>query len=175
MERVRDLLDPALLERTEKLARRSSIGSGRKSMGGSTSGGGGGDHLDSSYKNNLPITEDANGVPGVPGAESVYVSTPDEIYDLLSRGNGGRATSSTNMNEQSSRSHAVFILTVEQQHPKFSKKGVRREIIDFFFFYFAINYYSFLFLFICTNLIENLLNIFNSCFFFSLFFSRYYI
>ena len=28
------------------------------------------------------------------------------------------------MNEQSSRSHAVFILTVEQTNPKFKKKGV---------------------------------------------------
>ena len=61
MERVRDLLDPELLERTDKLLRRSSMGSGRKSSGGS-----GVDHLDnSSYKNNLPITEDVNGVPGV--------------------------------------------------------------------------------------------------------------
>ena len=61
MERVRDLLDPELLERTDKLLlRRSSMGSGRKSSGGS-----GVDHLDnSSYKNNLPITEDVNGVPG---------------------------------------------------------------------------------------------------------------
>ena len=106
MERVRDLLDPDLVDANNG-NRRQSNGFG-----------------DSNYKNNLPITEDSNGVPGVPGAEKIYVGSPDEIYELLQRGNSCRATSSTNMNEQSSRSHAVFILTVEQTSPEFSKKGV---------------------------------------------------
>ena len=120
MERVRDLLVPEVVE-AQKGGRRNSMGGG----GGRQSMGSGFDHLDpNSFKNNLPITEDENGVPGIPGAEKIYVSSQDEIYDLLSRGNGGRATSSTNMNQQSSRSHAVFILTVEQSSPEFSKKGV---------------------------------------------------
>ena len=52
-----------ILERAERASRRTSMGGARNSLGG--------DHLDNNYKNNLPITEDANGVPGVPGAESV--------------------------------------------------------------------------------------------------------
>ena len=53
MERVRDLLDPDLVDANNG-NRRQSNGFG-----------------DSNYKNNLPITEDSNGVPGVPGAEKV--------------------------------------------------------------------------------------------------------
>lgn len=40
--------------------------------------------------------------------------SPGEIYQLMRRGNTRRATASTKMNEVSSRSHAVFIITVEQ-------------------------------------------------------------
>jgi kinesin family protein 5 len=102
MEKVRDLLaDPA-----ELMADRA-----RGGFGGS-------------YKNNLQITEDALGVPGLPNAEKVYVGSDEEIFDLLQRGNAARATSSTKMNEQSSRSHAVFILSVKQNSPSFSKTGV---------------------------------------------------
>jgi len=42
------------------------------------------------------------------------VRNPGEIYQLMKRGNTRRATASTKMNEVSSRSHAVFIITVEQ-------------------------------------------------------------
>ena len=102
MEKVRDLLaDPQ-----ELMADRSRGGFG------------------TSYKNNLQITEDAQGVPGLPNAEKVYVGSDEEIFDLLQRGNAARATSSTRMNEQSSRSHAVFILSVKQNSPSFSKTGV---------------------------------------------------
>ena len=88
MEKVRDLLaDPAELV-------------GDRARGG----------FGSSYKNNLQITEDANGVPGLPNAEKIYVGSDEEIFELLHRGNAARATS-TRMNEQSSRSHAVFILS----------------------------------------------------------------
>jgi kinesin family protein 5 len=126
MERVRDLLDPELLERASKMKNSTGVGSSTSSSSSSSSrlSLGGYDGNYGSYKNNLPITEDENGVPGIPGAEKVYVASPNEIYQLLSLGNNGRATSSTNMNEQSSRSHAVFILTVEQTNPKFKKKGV---------------------------------------------------
>ena len=41
------------------------------------------------------------------------VRGPGEIYQLMRRGNSKRVTASTKMNDTSSRSHAVFIITVE--------------------------------------------------------------
>jgi hypothetical protein len=43
------------------------------------------------------------------------VSTVDEVLELLVRGNAHRVTASTDMNAHSSRSHAVFRLTVESR------------------------------------------------------------
>ena len=40
--------------------------------------------------------------------------TPHEIYSLMQRGAMARATAATKMNDVSSRSHAVFIIIVEQ-------------------------------------------------------------
>ena len=42
------------------------------------------------------------------------VRTPLDLYALLKRGGNLRATSATYMNDVSSRSHAVFVITVEQ-------------------------------------------------------------
>ena len=41
------------------------------------------------------------------------VNTPDEAAEWMAVGNNNRKTASTAMNSQSSRSHAVFTLTVE--------------------------------------------------------------
>eukprot|EP00698_Gefionella_okellyi_P006155 TRINITY_DN15593_c0_g1_i1.p1 TRINITY_DN15593_c0_g1~~TRINITY_DN15593_c0_g1_i1.p1 ORF type:complete len:957 (-),score=263.74 TRINITY_DN15593_c0_g1_i1:87-2957(-) len=37
-----------------------------------------------------------------------------QVYDIMRKGQAARSTSKTNMNERSSRSHAVFMLTLEQ-------------------------------------------------------------
>ena len=93
-ERVRDLLyvkEPS-----------SASSSSRVSFGGA---GAGADHLDpNSYRLNLKIVMDANGVPGVPGAAKEYVGEEAEIFALLQAGNANRETSTTNMNAVSSRS-----------------------------------------------------------------------
>lgn len=39
---------------------------------------------------------------------------PEEIMELMKIGGKARSTAKTNMNESSSRSHAVFIITIEQ-------------------------------------------------------------
>ncbi|KOO22096.1 protein osm- isoform a [Chrysochromulina tobinii] len=54
--------------------------------------------------------EDAGGGEG--GGEEAA-----DVIDLISRGNGQRATAATKMNAASSRSHAVFTLVLEQQVP----------------------------------------------------------
>lgn len=45
---------------------------------------------------------------------AAQVRTPGEIYGLMERGGQLRATGATRINNMSSRSHAVFIIIVEQ-------------------------------------------------------------
>ncbi|GAA6004770.1 hypothetical protein JCM10207_001008 [Rhodosporidiobolus poonsookiae] len=49
------------------------------------------------------------------GLREVKVSTADEVMNLLAEGSTLRQTGSTDMNAQSSRSHAIFSLTVTQR------------------------------------------------------------
>ena len=62
---------------------------------------------------NLNIREDKKRGVYVDGLSEWVVKTPDEIYGLMDRGATQRTTGSTKMNELSSRSHAVFIIIVE--------------------------------------------------------------
>ena len=62
---------------------------------------------------NLAIREDRKRGVFVEGLSEWVVRTPDEIYGLMERGAAQRTTGSTRMNELSSRSHAVFIIIVE--------------------------------------------------------------
>ncbi len=58
-------------------------------------------------------------VPGggicLAGATEKEVGSKAQMAELLSRGTLQRATASTNMNKHSSRSHAIFTITVEQR------------------------------------------------------------
>lgn len=65
-------------------------------------------------KSNLQIREDKKKGVYVEGQSEWAVRTPGDIYALLKRGAASRATSFTMMNDVSSRSHAVFRITVEQ-------------------------------------------------------------
>lgn len=64
-------------------------------------------------RQNLQIREKKQGVY-VEGLSEWAVRSPGEIYALMRKGAASRATASTNMNDVSSRSHAVFTITVEQ-------------------------------------------------------------
>ena len=64
----------------------------------------------------LLIREDAVRGVFVGGLSEWVVRNVREVMELLRRGTGRRATSATKMNESSSRSHAVFIINVEQQN-----------------------------------------------------------
>ena len=48
------------------------------------------------------------------GLSEWAVRSPNEIYSLMQKGALSRATATTKMNDLSSRSHAVFIIIVEQ-------------------------------------------------------------
>ncbi|GMH98062.1 hypothetical protein TrVE_jg12664 [Triparma verrucosa] len=65
-------------------------------------------------RKNLTIREDKKRGVFVESLSEWVVRSPAEIYGLMERGGAVRATGSTKMNEISSRSHAVFIIIVEQ-------------------------------------------------------------
>ena len=67
-----------------------------------------------SDRTNLLIREDKKKGVYVEGLSEWVVRSPAEIYGLMERGGAIRATGETKMNEMSSRSHAVFIVIVEQ-------------------------------------------------------------
>ena len=65
-------------------------------------------------KKNLNIREDKKKGIFVDGLSEWIVNNPNDIYTLLGKGTENRAISSTSMNEISSRSHAIFVINLEQ-------------------------------------------------------------
>ena len=65
---------------------------------------------------NLPIHEDkARGVY-VKDLLEIYVSSVEDVYEVMKRGSNARATASTTMNAESSRSHSIFVITISQKN-----------------------------------------------------------
>ncbi|TKA82564.1 hypothetical protein B0A55_01193 [Friedmanniomyces simplex] len=65
---------------------------------------------------NLPIHEDAKQGVYVKGLQRVYVSDIAEVYRILEIGATARAVASTNMNQESSRSHSIFEVEIAQKN-----------------------------------------------------------
>ncbi|KAI9297571.1 kinesin-domain-containing protein [Neoconidiobolus thromboides FSU 785] len=65
---------------------------------------------------NLPIHEEKNRGVYVKGLMEVYVSSIDEVYEVMSKGIKSRAVAHTNMNAESSRSHSIFVITINQKN-----------------------------------------------------------
>jgi hypothetical protein len=95
-EEVRDLLDPSA------------------ATVGKIENGNGHAKLSVPGKPPVQIREASNGVITLAGSTEVHVSTQKEMTACLEQGSLSRATGSTNMNNQSSRSHAIFTITLEQ-------------------------------------------------------------
>ena len=74
---------------------------------------------------NLPIREDSIKGIYVDGCSERYVGCHQDVLSALELGSNNRAQAATNMNEHSSRSHSIFILTIGQNNKKegFSKTG----------------------------------------------------
>ena len=72
---------------------------------------------------NLPIREDKKKGVFVEGLSEWAVRSPNEIYSLIRKGAQFRTTASTKLNDVSSRSHAVFIIIVEQMSNLESNSG----------------------------------------------------
>ncbi|XP_026470738.1 kinesin heavy chain-like [Ctenocephalides felis] len=73
-------------------------------------------------KVNLSVHEDKNRVPFVKGATERFVSSPDEVFEVIEEGKSNRHIAVTNMNEHSSRSHSVFLINVKQENLENQKK-----------------------------------------------------
>ena len=65
---------------------------------------------------NLPVHEEKNRGVYVKGLLEIYVSSVQEVYEVMRRGGAARAVAATNMNQESSRSHSIFVLTVTQKN-----------------------------------------------------------
>ncbi|XP_072539623.1 kinesin heavy chain-like isoform X2 [Salminus brasiliensis] len=67
-------------------------------------------------KTNLAVHEDKNRVPYVKGCTERFVSSPEEMMDVIDEGKSNRHVAVTNMNEHSSRSHSIFLISIKQEH-----------------------------------------------------------
>ncbi|GAB4852240.1 Kinesin-like protein KIN-4A [Ancistrocladus abbreviatus] len=93
-EEVRDLLDPTLSSKPDSNGHISKVNIPGKPP--------------------IQIRESSNGVITLAGSTEVAVRSLKEMASCLEQGSLSRATGSTNMNNQSSRSHAIFTITLEQ-------------------------------------------------------------
>ena len=80
------------------------------------------DLLSSGSQKRCKIRERADKSTFVEGLEEVDVANVDEIIECIHRGNENRTVRSTHMNQESSRSHAVFHISVYQKETD-SKTG----------------------------------------------------
>ncbi|XP_023193238.1 kinesin heavy chain-like [Xiphophorus maculatus] len=67
-------------------------------------------------KTNLAVHEDKNRVPYVKGCTERFVSSPEEVMDVIDEGKANRHVAVTNMNEHSSRSHSIFLINIKQEN-----------------------------------------------------------
>ncbi|KAK9112692.1 hypothetical protein Scep_020211 [Stephania cephalantha] len=105
-EEVRDLLEPTSMSKSEAVTPNGHVG--KVVVPG---------------KPPIQIRESSNGVITLAGSTEVGISTLKEMAACLEQGSLSRATGSTNMNNQSSRSHAIFTISLEQMRrlsPAFS-------------------------------------------------------
>ncbi|KAI9808438.1 MAG: Kinesin heavy chain [Pycnora praestabilis] len=65
---------------------------------------------------NLPIHEEKTRGVYVKGLLEIYVSSMQEVYEVMRRGGNSRAVAATNMNQESSRSHSIFVITITQKN-----------------------------------------------------------
>uniref|UniRef100_A0A8C7X0W3 Kinesin-like protein n=1 Tax=Oryzias sinensis TaxID=183150 RepID=A0A8C7X0W3_9TELE len=73
-------------------------------------------------KTNLAVHEDKNRVPYVKGCTERFVSSPEEVMDVIDEGKANRHVAVTNMNEHSSRSHSIFLINIKQENIETEKK-----------------------------------------------------
>ncbi|XP_075980839.1 kinesin family member unc-104 isoform X7 [Anticarsia gemmatalis] len=93
------------------------------------------DLLNPKNKGNLRVREHPALGPYVEDLSKLAVTSYQDIYDLIDEGNKARTVAATNMNETSSRSHAVFtIFFTQQRHDQttnlMSEKVSKISLVD---------------------------------------------
>ena len=82
------------------------------------------------HNDNLPIHEDKQRGVYVKGLHEFYVGSIDEVYMMLDKGGQARAVAATNMNQESSRSHSIFVIEVTQKNESGSARSGRLFLVD---------------------------------------------
>jgi len=65
-------------------------------------------------QDNMQVFQDAQGVVHVLGMTAIEVYNEEDCLEIVQKGMNARAVAATDMNEASSRSHCLVILTVEK-------------------------------------------------------------
>lgn len=89
--------------------------------------------LETSVKD-LHIREDEKGNTVIVGAKEFQVECEDEVISLLESGNAARHTGTTQMNEHSSRSHAIFTISIHQKQSAEYQNAAQDSITSKFHF-----------------------------------------
>ena len=84
----------------------------------------------------LELREDAKGTIQVAGLSEMIAKTPEEVMDMLHKGNRARTQEPTKANRTSSRSHAVLQVNIKQrdvtrshtEQVRFGRREREREI-----------------------------------------------
>uniref|UniRef100_A0A4W6EBX5 Kinesin-like protein n=1 Tax=Lates calcarifer TaxID=8187 RepID=A0A4W6EBX5_LATCA len=56
------------------------------------------------------------------GCTERFVTSPEEVMDVIDEGKANRHVAVTNMNEHSSRSHSIFLINIKQEHVETEQK-----------------------------------------------------
>jgi hypothetical protein len=78
----------------------------------------------------LKVREAPSGDVYVQGLSDEFVTSPDELLDVVAEGDKSRSVAATNMNETSSRSHSVLIVIVTQKCRDGSVKVGKLNLAD---------------------------------------------
>ncbi|TFK76420.1 kinesin heavy chain [Pluteus cervinus] len=65
---------------------------------------------------NLQVHEEKSKGVYVKNLSDYYVSSAREVYEIMRTGGAARIVSATNMNAESSRSHSIFLITIQQRN-----------------------------------------------------------
>ncbi|KAL4074415.1 P-loop containing nucleoside triphosphate hydrolase protein [Scleroderma yunnanense] len=65
---------------------------------------------------NLQVHEEKSRGVYVKNLSDYYVSSAREVYEIMRQGAAARVVTSTNMNAESSRSHSIFLITIQQRN-----------------------------------------------------------
>ncbi|QRW14368.1 kinesin motor domain protein [Ceratobasidium sp. AG-Ba] len=68
------------------------------------------------HNDNLQVHEEKNKGVYVKNLSDYYVGSAKEVYEIMRQGGQARVVTATNMNAESSRSHSIFLITIQQRN-----------------------------------------------------------